>query len=300
MLTPKNLRFTGLASIMLLSLTQCGNDELKNPGYPDEPSIKFDKIKFIEVGDIADYDTLKFTISYKDGDSDLGLSSVNEDDFKYPYHRENFFLEDGTGDTIAVTPEFMGNYHVINSVPQSGLLVTDATRQKTNYSYLPAYDANSCLNYQFSTYLYVREDLNIIDESFDIEETVNIGGQDFIRISETLLYKQNSNNYNITVKFYVFNSGSFEEFDFFEEYCFDYNGRFPLIEDKRSGKIKSGPFTVNVKTPWEGTLTYSMPGTSWLPIFGDRPMKLQITIKDRALHTSNTIITPEFVLSEIK
>lgn len=293
-----------LSSVILLTivsaLSACGDDELKNPGYPIEPSIKFDKIKFIEVGDIVDYDTLKFTISYKDGDSDLGLSSVNENDFKYPYHRESFFLEDGTGDTIAVIPEFMDNYHVINSTSQSGLLVTDATRQKANYSYLPVYNSNSCLNYQFLTYLYVREDLNIVNESFDIEDTVNIRGQDFIRIKETLLYKQNSNHNNITLKFYVFDNGSFEEFDFFEELCIDYSGRFPLIADKRSGKVKSGPFTVNVRTPWEGTITYSMPNTSWLPIFGNRPMKIQITIQDRALHTSNTIITPEFVLSEIK
>jgi hypothetical protein len=39
--------------------------------------------------------------------------------------------------------------------------------------------------------------------------------------------------------------------------------------------------------------------TGFQAIFGQKTLKLQVTIYDRALNTSNTIETPEFRLEEI-
>jgi hypothetical protein len=290
--TLKKISLSVLSVSLLSSIQSCDNG-LENPGYPDVPSIKLEKIKFIETGSESDYDTLKFTISYKDGDRDLGLSSLDENDFLFPFHYEDYFLEDGTGDTIPIQTALIDNYGIgINSIPQSGTLVTNATREKVNYEYLPAYNPNSCVNYSFSSEFLVRKNLNIIDESFNITDTVTINSVDFVKIAE--------NHFNISVDFYVFRNGSFEKFDWFEEYCIMYDGRFPLIVDKPGGTFKYGKFKINIKTPWEGKITYSMPNSSFLSIFGNSTVKLAITIKDRALNTSNTIFTPEFTLEDIK
>ena len=290
-----------LLGIVGLAFIQSCNNDLENPHYPDVPSIKFVDVKFIEVGDVSDYDTLKLTISYRDGDSDLGLSSLDINDYLFPYHSEDLFLENGVGDTLRVRTAIVGDRLVINSIPQAGTLVTHATREKPNYGYLPEYDPTSCVNYIFFYSLFVREDLGIIDGSFNIIDTVMINGQDYIEIRESLLYKINDNHYNMFVEFYVFNGGDFQRYDWFEEFCLTYDGRFPVIGDKPGGTFKSGPFKVNIKTPWEGKIIYNMPNTSFPAILGENTMlKLAITIKDRALHTSNTVITPEFTLEGIK
>jgi hypothetical protein len=140
------------------------------------------------------------------------------------------------------------------------------------------------------------------DASLNIQDTITLDGKKFIKFQDAVLYKPNENHYNIFVEFWLFNNGtgSFEKYDWFEEYCITYNGRFPLIGAKPSGTIKSGHIKVNIRTQWDGKITYSMPNTSYLAIFGNSPIKLAITIKDRALNTSNTVITPEFILKDIK
>lgn len=296
----ENVLSIGLSGLILLSFVGCGSDEPENPGFSPIPAIQLDKLKFIEVGGPIDYDTLKLTISYRDGDSDLGLSYIDKADFQYPFHSEEYFLEDGNGDTIPLHAELIDNQWGINSIPQGGTLITNDTREKANYGFLPAYNPSSCLNYSpFSDFL-VRKDLNIVDESFNITDTTTIEGVDFIRMNEVLLYRINNNHFNILVDFYVFNGVDFQRYDWMEEYCMTYNGRFPLILDKRSGRINGGNIKVNIKSPWEGKITYSMPNTSFPAIFGDTPLKLAITIKDRALNTSNTILTSEFKLQDIK
>ena len=88
------------------------------------------------------------------------------------------------------------------------------------------------------------------------------------------------------MKFYIKNNdGSFTEYDFAEEFCETHNGRFPrLADDNRT---------------LEGEINYSMVSGGFQAIFGNKTLKLEVTIYDRALHSSNTIETPEFRLEEI-
>lgn len=104
----------------------------------------------------------------------------------------------------------------------------------------------------------------------------------------------NEDFYNIDVDFLVKQSdGSFIEFDWLEQFCMTFNTRvFP-------GPGKSGPLVVKKKSEQRGEIEYSMISTGFTPFFGDKILKLQITIKDRALHTSNKMQTPEFRLRDI-
>jgi hypothetical protein len=101
------------------------------------------------------------------------------------------------------------------------------------------------------------------------------------------------------VDFLVFENGDWKEFDWFEEFCITYDGRFPYF-GQGTGKFNAPPFKIKAKTPWEGEITYSMVCPCFIPLFSTNTLKLKITIKDRALHTSNTIETPEFTLDGIR
>lgn len=290
-------------SLISACLTQCDSG-LENPNYPIEPSIRFSKISFIETPFVADLDTLKLTISYRDGDSDLGFRSSldTNEDLEYPYHPYYCFLEDGTGDTtqvpVGIINHGSGAYITIRpQLPISGKLVTDKTRLKTNYEFLPEFDLNKC-NFYRSERIIISEDY--IDDSYNTIETFEDEfGNKYHIVDEALLYAENENHNNILVEYYVKEGENFVEFDWLEAFCIDYNGRFPFLEKQR-GTIEAGPFTIKAKTPWEGEITYAMVSTGFLPIFSTKEMKLRITIKDRALHTSNVLETPAFTLDGIK
>lgn len=295
----KKILYSLIAASAIIS---CGDDELKNPNYPVEPSIKFVDLKFKESEEIENHEELILTISYKDGDSDLGLE-YNGEDVLYPYHSNNLFLADGMGDTTMI-PSVL-EYHlsgnlmraIVKPVPQTGTLVTSATRENPAYSYLPENNpVSNCPHYQSLTHYYFDE--NILDQYFDVRETVTIDNKNFKAVNDLILIKPNENSDNISVKFYYFDSGEFVEYSW--PGCQTFNGRFPLIEDKKSGTIKGGPFKIKVKNQWEGEIIYTMQSDYFLATFGNRALKLVITIKDRALHTSNTIVTSVFELNEIR
>ncbi len=265
------------------------------PEFGDVPKLTFRDIKFKEVGEASDYDTLILYLDFKDGNGDVGLSALNENDFEVPYNSEFYFLangfqEDGKGDTIPIVSTVKQNYTILNEEERPGKLVTSKTRLLPNYGYLPAYDPTSCINYSFLTEVLVP--FSSIDATYDIQDTVTIGGKNYAKIQEAVLYRPNPNHYNIEIKFWLFNgSGDFVEYDWFKEYCITYDGRFPTSLDA---------IPTYANRPIEGTIRYAMPGTSFLAIFGVTQMKISARIRDRALNVSNTVYTQVFDLNKIR
>lgn len=253
------------------------------PEFNVVPEITFNKIQFKEKPAIGQNDTLILYIDFKDGDGDLGL----DDNFlEEPFNDSYYFLEDSTGATFPVVTEFNGAFIELKKESGvSGKLVTDRTRVEPNYNYLPVYDPNSCLNYQF-TEMLVRKDHNVVDATYNIVDETTINNVNYYIIEEALLFERNVFHNNIDVKFWVFENGSYVEFDWFEEFCNDFNGRFPIIPNKNE--------------PIEGTLRYYMPSSNFLGLFSVKTLKLSIVIRDRALHTSNEVLTPPFTLDAIK
>jgi hypothetical protein len=76
------------------------------------------------------------------------------------------------------------------------------------------------------------------------------------------------------------------EFDWFEEFCIDFNGRFPVL--------------TNQEGPLEGTIRYAMPNSSFLALFSVKTLRLKVSIRDRALNLSEEVTTPQFTLDGIK
>lgn len=298
----KKVLLSCCAFTLLFLFQNC--NEMENPNYPAEPFIEFKEIKFIEVGGVADWDTLKLTFSYRDGDSDLGLDHQLKEHRDYPYHPFDLFVENGVGDTTRVTPTYYTGYQL--SVEQNpypnGKLITHKTRLKAPYNFLPEFNPSQdwCSTHYNQLSIEVPEHLKLVDESFNLGDTLHFAAnKNYIQVHDYLLFEYNPDHNNISVKLYLSDDGiTFTGFDWFTNFCYNYDGRFPVISEK-SGTIKIGPFKIRIKNPWEGTFTYSMSNTSFLPLFGDKFGKIVVTIKDRALHTSNIMETPVFKLKDI-
>lgn len=279
----------------MLAVSAC----FEAPEFSETPKIVFKDIKFKEVGAASDYDSLILYLDFKDGNGDLGLSPIYEPDFEDPYNSEFYFLASGTksdgsgeGDTIPIIAAVRGDYTILNINEKPGKIVTSKTRLLPTYGYLPAYDPTSCVNYSFLT--QVLAPFMSVDGSYNITDTVVVDGKSYAMLQEAVLFRPNPNHYNIEVKFWVFNSASGEfdkEFDWFEEYCITYNGRFATSLNE---------IPVYTERPIEGTLRYAMPNTSFLTVFGSTPLQISARIRDRALNVSNTVYTEVFDLERIR
>jgi hypothetical protein len=282
---------------------QC-TDELVDPNYANEPEISYKSIQFIETPAIQDFDTLKLTIKYKDGDKDLGLDETNNE---YPFNDAFYYLINGTSiqDTIPVSTRFVygtrTNYEytlltsLSSSVP-TGKLVT--SKNYSSFNGFPTYDPTSCVNYSFTEVL-VPASFNAVDNSYNIQDTLKDEfGNDYYLVEAYLFYKPNINHRNIKVTDYVLENGEFVEFNWFEKFCINYNGRFPVLDGK--GTFNSGPFKIKARTPWEGEITFNMANSSFNTIFTDKTLKLKIRIQVSALNRSNVIETTPFTLASIK
>jgi hypothetical protein len=258
------------------------------PEFPITPVIEFESIYF-KAGSGAVRDSLVFTISFKDGNGDLGLSSTQIDP---PYNDITYFLANG-GEIIPVQ-----KYTLYNNLPQfvdipnnvTGKLVTPRTAEDPAYSELPSYnDPFSCTFYTY-TELYVSEEDMGIFEGTDIDiDSILVSDRfpDVYVLLDTFYYQRNPNYANIEVEFLVKEGGEYVVYDWEKEFCtISFNQRFPVLSEKEG--------------PLEGDLEYAMVTAGIQSIFSIKTMKLRIKIRDRALNTSNILETPEFTLAKIK
>jgi hypothetical protein len=237
-------------------------------------------------------------LNFKDGNGDLGLSPDDPGDNLYPFNEVFYYLAAGPtlSDTVRVASASARTEEdeiFVLLVPLeenvTGTLVTDKMKNVPGFENLPEYDpTTSCdNNYSLSRVgVLVPEAFEAVDETFTILDTLYQGANRFFLVKEPLLYKRNPSHYNIDVEFWTLESnGQFKQYDWFGNFCIDYNGRFPVL----------GSGT----RPLEGTIRYAMPSLSFMAIFSVKTIKLRIRIRDRALNTSNVIETPPFRLSDI-
>ncbi len=112
------IRGFALFAIILTGVSACFNP----PEFPVEPQIEFESIQYKEYGTGFDseYDSLILTISFKDGDGDLGLDPSENDE---PYNNKFYFIAGGqyityetkrTNPNYDTLPAFVKPYNCIN------------------------------------------------------------------------------------------------------------------------------------------------------------------------------------------
>ncbi len=261
------------------------------PEFGIVPEISFNKIEFKVTPDPSDADSLILYIDFKDGNGDLGLDDSFRDD---PYHELNFYFEDEVNSAITrvgtvrqqVPPPYASPMPMIETLA-TGKLVTNRTRTKSGFGFLPVFNANNlgCRDYTTANLLIAPSASNAIDASYNIIDTLfNQAGNPFFVVQDTLYFEQNLDFYNIIVRFYQSTGGPFTEFSWEDEFCTTFNGRFPVLSDQNN--------------PLEGTIRYAMPSTGFTPLFSIKTLRLDVIVKDRALN-KDSIQTPEFKLADI-
>ena len=259
------------------------------PEYPNQPSIDFEGLEFFAEADAID--SLVLSINFKDGDGDLGLSS---DDISFPYHPRNYFLENN-GQLISVptiSPYTNIPPIIYLNTGQTGKLATIRTLEKPEYaSKMPEYIYPfTCTTYIYDSLYIEVGDEEIFDNSYNITDTLrssNPSNKDLYQIKENFYTQKNPNYDNITVDFILSNNTELNWETITGTECGpSFDGRFPRLSDKDG--------------PLEGTLRYSMKSEGLAIILGSQSFKLRVTIKDRALNTSNTIETDFVTLEGIK
>lgn len=269
------------------------------PEFPDTPFIKLKDIYFLETPDISTPDTIVVELNFQDGDGDLGLTDA---DSEFPYHATNYFVVNNgiltpistyTATTNENPPKVFTNVLNIDpSDPIVGKLVTDQTRSTPGNEFIPSNEFPfSCTNYLLST-VYLVGNPNLIDNSYNITDTLTQYEPDVYEIQEFFYIEKNPDAVNITVDFFYRDTNGDEvPFDWVTEAnppsCGgSYDGRYPILF-KQEG-------------PLEGVLRYYMNGNGFKPLFGNKTLKLRIQIKDRNLNVSNEVETDFFTLNGIR
>lgn len=264
------------------------------PQFSNLPKITFNNIQFKVTPDISDADSLIIYIDFKDGNGDLGLGANERND---PYHPRNFYFEAPGG---KITP--VGTVlREVNKPPYptpiasieaqaTGKLVTNRTRKKQGYGYLPAFSTANleCRHYTTQYLLISPSARSSIDKSYAIvDSTLQDQFQNrFYLIKDTVYFEPNPNHYNIRVRFYQSTGGAFTEFSWEDNFCSQtMNGRFPILSDKTG--------------PLEGTIRYAMASSGFLSLFSIKNLRLDIIVSDRALN-KDSIRTPDFTLDKIR
>lgn len=255
-------KYYSLAAITLVfTLLGCN----RPPDLPDTPVISFNDVSFevttIFIGSVPiETTTLKLTFNVADGDGDIGLDGAESG---RPYNEFEF--------------------------------VTNNDGSIVEFGERPEDPPFTCISYIIEAPQGVP-----VDATFDYNQDGDTG--------DTLRIIQNENRFNIFVDFLVKQpDGSFVESDVRtwppgsdneETFCNSetFDGRIPCL----SAEDEPCDFIRSTNRPIEGTITYDMLSSGFLPIFRAETIKLSFQIQDRALNKSNIVESPEFTLQDIR
>lgn len=276
------------------------------PQFPSSPQIEYAGLEFIDSPNPGEFDSLILTLTFKDGDGDLGLSRQDPRHLSDPFHFAYFYQENnGQVEPIATQSGYIDQYEFeLLLIPDAskGKLVTYRTRKKPGYEFLPPGDkcggSSELKYYEYlgapigdgdpnaatGRRLLIRaQDRAVIEEKFQLVDSFPRSSPEYYQIRDTLYYTRNPNHNTIEVDFLVKDPsapGGFREFDWAEEYCTTFDGRFVVLSEPDNSL--------------EGSIRYTMTSIGFNVIFSLKTLKLRVKIRDRALNESNVIETPEF------
>jgi len=262
---------SGLLLFLIMALvTSCFNE----PKFSIIPSIEFGSLVYKPAANSQSLDSLILTISFKDGDGDLGLDSTD----KYsPFESAEYVVFSGADapGTIIYFP--------------NGQTVTNPAQTANGYDTLlafkdrrlPAPNPNDTLPKWVAPYCCTR--YNILQMKSG-DSTVY----------DTLYYILNRDYYNIFVTISVQQADkAFTPYTFTDTcttacYPPGFNGRFPVLSSDLSRSA-----------PLEGKIRYAMTSYGIGILFGNNKLEITVQIQDRARHKSNPITYGPFTLTSI-
>lgn len=295
----------GIAIVLtfLILLGSC----FDQPEFPDTPEIVFEDLLFKEFGDGDIKDSLILTISFRDGDGDVGIDG---DQTNQPFHELNFYAA-GTAQLAAIGTNTYSDlsFDVLNSNNITGKLLTYRhIKADSRFDTIPRFEGFfRCTNYLVDTVLVASNAAQIIDNSYNILDTLKFfspdikdSPPDLYVVADTFYIQANPFHYNLEIDFLTKDPSIPGPRD--EEGFVEFNWRNYSPSSNGCGQTWDAriPFLGEDRNALDGTIRYGMESSGFRPIFKTNLMKLRISIRDRSLNVSNVIKTPAFTLDDIK
>ena len=300
----KLIKGLGLLSFLAIISGSCFDP----PEFPTRPQLEFENIEFI-AAQPGDFDTLNLYMRFRDGDGNLGFNETAAD-ISAPFHDVFFYQENlatGEVEPLSKISGFIGEdeYDLLQIPdPAKGKLVTFRSRQIPALN-LPGGDicsgSNNLKYYEYlggpvvadpnnpgngggdgRRLLILAQDRAVLDSKIKLVDSIPKVNPQYYQIRDTLYFTHNPDHNNIEVDFFVKEGGEFTEFDWREEFCTTFDGRFPIFSD--------------TKNSIDGDLKYSMTSLGFKALFSINTLKLRVTIKDHNLNVSDEMWTDEFTL----
>ncbi len=252
-------------------------------------------------------DSLQLTITFKDGDGNLGL---RPDEEGIPFHPFNYFI-DANG-------ELFDAFTLEEITPEMKIT---RKRSKSRVPDLEDFvEPHDCDHYLYDTLYVSEEETSLFDDTYkSFLAGTDQNGLKYYGVADTFYVAKNLNYYNIEVSIWTYcctqgancpcsnpenretinvKTGDGEnDFDVYKKFEFP-RGSWPVCGETFDGRF---PFIArNKDTPMEGTISYSMKSIGFVDDIGlDTKFVLKVRIRDRALNASNEDISSPTTLAEI-
>lgn len=127
--------------------------------------------------------------------------------------------------------------------------------------------------------------------SCELYQDLDLTPNDTINERDTVRANYNENYYNFSITLYTLEDGQYQEVDLLAECKTPLGGRFPPLKKAEE---------LNNEKPLTGNIRYGITSPSLLSRFRNDTLKIEVTIRDRALHVSNVIPFEDFTLRGIE
>jgi len=239
------------------------------PKLPATPRIEFIKAEFWDMG-LQNPDSLNVTISFEDGDSNLGL-----DQFDYFSPRPNTIYLFRANSLRDIERKFFFD--------NDGELLKLSSKwnKPVPYDTLPDFvHPYNCTNYTTDTTLYYFSPIDGMR----------------VEVKDTLYFQPHVDNFNYFIDFLIKQSdGSFERFPW-ESFL----GAPSCGETFNTRFTRADVGTSDDDGPIQGRLTYKMISRGFIFELRNKIFKFRIKIFDRSLNASNTVESEELTLDKIQ
>lgn len=254
------MRLTKISLLGLVLLCLIGSC-VEQSGYSIVPHIDLLDITF-KRGDITKsiQDTLIFRLKFSDGDGDLGVTNPDPNSFDF-YNPWYYFYNPNNLSILRGTD-------LKEQVPQGYKLINWAAKRTV--------------------------------PQFDTLPALVCGSWELLRnsqsqVTDTIYIRQNLKAYNVNVDVYAKdNAGTYQPYNFAVGPNYDFsNCAYNLF------RATFPDLSNNGQTALDGVITFRIASHFLYEFFNTHTLKMDITVNDRAFHTSNVVEKKDFTIAQI-
>ena len=236
------------------------------PKFSKIPVLTFEKVKVKEVAGTTTPDSMIVTVSFKDGDGNIGLGG---DEIDPPYNERWFYLLSTNPSCEPGVTAPCKRKSFFDASNRANYVSYSLRRTNPDYDTLPEFlKPNDCLKY-----FVVRDANNVPTDT--LYSTLNPRYNNFF---VDIMVKNGASSFK-----YEFNNQGYPKCD-----VYGLNGRLPIL-------AKDG--NPDNEIPLEGIITYRVVSASFYRDLRNKTISIRVWLMDRDGNVSNVVESDEFTLN---